>query len=52
MEALIKDRFNTLDLPEPKLLRLGELMEESWPEDFPRKEADWAVVFTYEVLSF
>ena len=50
MEALIKDRFNTLDLPEPKLLRLGKLIEVSWPEDFPRKEADWAVVFTYEVL--
>lgn len=50
MEALLNDRFNTLDLPEPKLLRLGELLEESWPEDFPRKEADWAIVFTCEVL--
>jgi len=50
MEALINDRFNTLDLPEPKLLRLGELMEESCLEDFPRKEADLFMLYAYDVL--
>lgn len=50
MEALINDRFNTLDLPETKLLRLGKLMEESCPEDFPRKEADLITLYAYNVL--
>lgn len=49
-EALINDRFNTLDLPEPKLLRLEKLFEESSLEDFPRKQVDLAVLYTYDVL--
>ena len=50
LEVLIKDRFNSLDLPEPKLLRLGELMDESYPEDFPDRCADFAVLYGYDVL--
>ena len=50
MEALINDRFNTLDLPEPKLLRLGELLEESCLEDFPHKQADLFTLYVYNVL--
>ena len=50
MEALINDRWDSLALPEPKLLRLEKLMEESWPEDFPRKEADLFTLYAYNVL--
>jgi len=50
MEALMKNRFNSLELPEPKLLHLGKLMEEWCPQDFPDKCADFAVLYTYNVL--
>ena len=49
-EALINDRFNSLDLPERKLLHLKQLLEESSPEGFVRRVADWATVFAYDVL--
>ena len=51
MKAVINERANTLDLPEPKILRFEKLMEESCLEDFSCKGADWAVVFAYEVLA-
>ena len=50
MEALIKDRWNSLDLPEPKLVHLGKMLDESCPRDFPHKEADWATLYAYSVL--
>lgn len=50
MEALIKGRFNSLELPEQKLLYLGELMQESHLGDFPHKCADFAVLYAYDVL--
>ena len=50
MEALIENRFSSLDLPEPKLLRLGELLEESCLEDFPHKQADLFTLYAYNVL--
>jgi RNA polymerase sigma factor (sigma-70 family) len=50
IEFLIKGHFDSLELPEHKLLRLETLMDESWVKDFPEKEADWATIFAYEVL--
>ncbi|GAI34725.1 unnamed protein product [marine sediment metagenome] len=50
MEALIEDRFDSLELPEQKLLRLGELLGESSLEDFPRKQADLFTLYAYNVL--
>ncbi len=50
MEALIKSRVNTIELPEHKLLRFETLLEESNLEDFPGKEADWATIFAFEIL--
>jgi len=50
MEALIKSHVNAIELPERKLLQFETLLEESSLEDFPSKEADWATIFTYEIL--
>jgi hypothetical protein len=50
MEALMNNRSNSLELPETKLLRLSEVMQESGLEDFPDKCADFAVLYGYDVL--
>ncbi len=50
MGALIEDRFDSLELPEKKLFRLGELLEESSLEDFPYKQADLFTLYAYNVL--
>jgi len=50
MGALIEDRFDSLELPEQKLFRLGELLEESSLEDFPRKGTDLFTLYAYNVL--
>jgi len=36
MEALIKDRFDSLVLPEKRLLHMGELLKENWAEQHER----------------
>jgi len=36
MEALIKDRFDSLVLPEKRLLHMGELLDENWAEQHER----------------
>ena len=50
MQPLIEDRLSSLDLPERKLLRLEQLAEESNVEELSLTVADWATLFTYEVL--
>ena len=50
MEALIEGRFNSLEVPETKLLRLQELSEESSWKEFPFRVADWATLFAYNIL--
>lgn len=50
MGALIKDRFNSLDFPEQKILNLELLMEEGCIRGISDRVGDWAVLFSYEVL--
>jgi len=50
IDALINDRFNSLDLPKRKLLRFEQLLEESGVEQFPHRLGDWATLFAYDVL--
>jgi RNA polymerase sigma factor (sigma-70 family) len=49
MEALMKHRFSSFELPEAKLLRLAKMMEGS-SQDFPDRCADFAVLYGYDLL--
>lgn len=51
MEALINDRFDSLYLPDKRLVNLGELIEENLTEQDERRLADWAALFEWEVLN-
>ena len=51
MEALINDRFDSLYLPEKRLVHLGELIEENLTEQDERKMADRIVLLEWEVLN-
>jgi len=51
IEGLIEDRFNSLELPETKLVRLEQLLKEAPTlEEFPRGARDWATLFTFNLL--
>ena len=50
MKALTKSHISDIELPQRKLIQFGTLLEESNLEDFPSKEADWAAIFTFEIL--
>jgi len=50
VEALVEDRFSSLDLPSKSLVRMEQLSEEEWAQDGRRKVADWATMFQYEIL--
>jgi RNA polymerase sigma factor (sigma-70 family) len=50
MKALTQSHINDIKLPQSKLLQFETLLEESNLENFPSKEADWAIIFAFEIL--
>jgi len=50
MEALINDRFDSLYLPDRRLVHLVERIDENWAEQYERRLADWTALFEWEVL--
>jgi len=49
--TLVRDQFNSLELPERRLVRLEQVIGDDWSEQDERKLADLIAIFECEILS-